>query len=162
LGHYHEHQALGPHWWYIGAPLQHTWGDKGQWRGFLVYDTDTRTIERIPLKAPKFVEIIDWNTVTEEMVEDNYVRLVTAKAMSDDDREAWRVKLKARSFEVIPPKVQKSIVNVRASHIALEPNMTMNEVLREFIDSGIADINGLDDNYLLQLGAELLAEAEEN
>lgn len=53
-GHIHTHEQLTDKFWVIGSPLHHNLGDKGQKKGFLVYDTDTRTMERILTNYPEF------------------------------------------------------------------------------------------------------------
>lgn len=53
-GHIHKHEQLTDKFWVVGSPLHHDLGDKGQKKGFLVYDTDTRTMERILTNYPEF------------------------------------------------------------------------------------------------------------
>jgi DNA repair exonuclease SbcCD nuclease subunit len=57
-GHYHRHQVVAPNLTVIGSPMQHTWGDKGEDRGFILIDLDTGRWKFRPYeKAPKFVEV---------------------------------------------------------------------------------------------------------
>jgi DNA repair exonuclease SbcCD nuclease subunit len=56
-GHYHRHQVVAPNLTVIGSPMQHTWGDKGEDRGFIVIDLETKRWKFRPYEeAPKFVE----------------------------------------------------------------------------------------------------------
>lgn len=41
MGHYHKPQFLADNVFYIGAPIQHNFGDEGDPRGFMVLDTDS-------------------------------------------------------------------------------------------------------------------------
>src|SRR5690606_26763288 len=59
LGHYHIHQKLSKNVYYVGSPLQHNWGDRGQIRGFVEYDTKTKKLKHVECQAPKFVELED-------------------------------------------------------------------------------------------------------
>ena len=54
-GHYHNHKIISPNLTIVGAPLQHTWGDAGQTRGWIDYNTDTGEMLHIESKAPKFL-----------------------------------------------------------------------------------------------------------
>jgi Fe-S cluster assembly ATPase SufC/DNA repair exonuclease SbcCD nuclease subunit len=46
-GHFHLHQTLRGNVTYVGAPLQHHFGDAGDPRGVLIYDYDANSFERI-------------------------------------------------------------------------------------------------------------------
>jgi DNA repair exonuclease SbcCD nuclease subunit len=158
LGHYHEHQQIG-RFWYIGAPLQHTWGDKGQWRGCLVYDTDTGQHKQFALEAPRFVEL-----TTEEIEEggpvytdDCYVRIVDDKPWDDEKRENMREILRSRSLEVVKPKNGHTASGVR---VQMAPSMSYHDMMQTFVRSGVQRADDLDPSYLIQLGAEILEEVE--
>jgi DNA repair exonuclease SbcCD nuclease subunit len=154
LGHYHLHQKIAPNAWYIGAPLQHNWGDAGQLRGFLAYDTETRSHEFIPLKAPRFVCDPD----TDADVSDCFVRYTSDRTWSADEIEACRQSIRARSLEIVPPKEHPTdgSENVHDS----PPDASMYDVLERYVKSGIHPTNGLEKEYLLQLGREILEEVE--
>lgn len=54
-GDVHIHQALGlGNIVYTGAPMQQNFGDEGQKRGYVLFDTKTKEWEFKPLKSPKF------------------------------------------------------------------------------------------------------------
>lgn len=58
-GHFHKRQFLGghPRFFYTGAPVQHSFSDEGEDKGFMVIDTQTGTVEFVPIPAPKFITI---------------------------------------------------------------------------------------------------------
>jgi DNA repair exonuclease SbcCD nuclease subunit len=57
-GHYHRHQVVAPNLTVIGSPMQHTWGDKGEDRGFIVLDPEyDKWMFRAYEYAPKFIEV---------------------------------------------------------------------------------------------------------
>lgn len=59
-GHFHRRQFLGghKHALYCGAPLQHSFGDEGEDKGFYVVDTNKRwDVEFVPIPNPKFVTL---------------------------------------------------------------------------------------------------------
>lgn len=54
-GDVHIHQALGHgNVVYTGAPQQHNFGDEGQKRGYVLFDTKSKDWAFMPLKSPKF------------------------------------------------------------------------------------------------------------
>jgi DNA repair exonuclease SbcCD nuclease subunit len=158
LGHYHEYQQLASNAWYIGAPLQHNWGDRGSTRGFILYDTETRTHEHIPLTAPKFVQLAEG----EELVggQDGFVRLVSSAPWTEVTREAARAKMGARSLEIVRPK--DASLTATPQRMVIDPAQSPEEVLEKYVLSGATNLDGLDDNYLIQMGREIMREAEEN
>lgn len=54
LGHYHKHQKLDDRTWYVGSPLQHNFGERGETKGFVVLDTIENTVTQIETDSPKF------------------------------------------------------------------------------------------------------------
>ncbi|MNW28635.1 putative metallophosphoesterase YhaO [compost metagenome] len=93
-GHFHKRQFLGghPHAFYTGAPLQHSFGDEGEDKGFYVVDTAKRyDVEFVPIPNPKFVTLEGDPTKKHEAEllwcreEGNYVRFV----VTSEQLEAW-------------------------------------------------------------------------
>jgi DNA repair exonuclease SbcCD nuclease subunit len=162
LGHYHKHQQIAPNAWYIGAPLHHNWGDRHDpGRGCLVYDTETNTFERVALSAPEFVEIqeedLDDHAAAGDLADD-FVRIVAKTAWTEKHRDDVRSALMCRSLEVIPPK--KRLTPQHDNRLQVDPTMGANDVIVNYVQSGIASTDGLDEGYLVQLGQEILAEVE--
>lgn len=54
-GHYHNHRRVSPNLTIVGAPLQLTWADSGEERGFLIVKDNE--IKHVPLPGPKFVKL---------------------------------------------------------------------------------------------------------
>ena len=54
LGHYHTPQDFkndNTAVWYVGSLISKDWGDKGQTKRFLIYDTDTLEVESVPINC---------------------------------------------------------------------------------------------------------------
>jgi DNA repair exonuclease SbcCD nuclease subunit len=89
LGHFHKHQFLGglPHVFYTGSPLQHSFNDEGQHKGFYVIDTDKRwDVQFVQIPSPEFYTMTAYDVANEDMEllaeEGDYVRLqVTDKEL---------------------------------------------------------------------------------
>ncbi len=56
-GHYHRHRVVSDNLIIVGSPMQHTWADTGDERGWVVYDTDAKEAKFVPSGAPEFVTI---------------------------------------------------------------------------------------------------------
>jgi len=166
LGHYHQHQMLAGNAWYIGAPMHHNWGDRfdSNPRGCLLYDTETGKIKRVPLAAPRFVvcEGSLGSIVPEHepnVCETDYIRWITDEVISDDERQDIQKNIRCRSLEIIP-KNKESIVT--APRLQVTPHMSTKDMVDAYVKSGLTDADGLDPQYLLQMGHELLEEAQED
>jgi DNA repair exonuclease SbcCD nuclease subunit len=153
LGHYHKHQQLAERCWYIGAPLQHNWGDRDQWRGCLIYDTDTHSIEKVDLKAPRFEMLQGGQEVPPP---DCYVRVEDDRAWTDEKRETMRTMVEARSLEVVPPK--NGTKTTTGPRLDIAPSASTQDMLERYVCSGVQSSEGLDEQYLLQLGREIMEE----
>ena len=72
-GHFHQKSTDG-HIFYVGAPMEHTWSDYDQDRGFHIFDTDKRTLEFIenPYKMHEVVTYNDSNETLESMSAKDY------------------------------------------------------------------------------------------
>ena len=157
LGHYHLHQQLASNVWYIGAPLHHNWGDKGQQRGFLVYDTESRTQEQVPLAYPQFFELsYDAYTGGTKVPHDSFVRVVSPRPWSEDEKEQARIDYNARSFEIVEAEKVKKLSQRESSLI--RPDMSMQDMLLKWVAAGGVSSDGLDHEYLMQLGMDILEE----
>lgn len=87
-GHYHIPQKFkisDVPFWYVGATHQHNWGDAGQDRGYIIWDSETFKVKRINLNcAPKFVVIEEGESSGEDSVKGNFIkRIVPAGAAQD-------------------------------------------------------------------------------
>lgn len=85
-GHYHRHQVVAPNLTVIGSPMQHTWGDKGEDRGFIVLDTNTGKWKFRPYEAaPRFKEITADDTTTD--VNNCFVRVIDIVGDKENKRK---------------------------------------------------------------------------
>lgn len=63
-GHFH-HKSTDGKIFYLGSPMQFTWQDYGDQKGFHIFDTETQELEFIPNPYQMFHRII-WNNGTDE------------------------------------------------------------------------------------------------
>lgn len=151
LGDYHLPQHVTKNVHYIGAPLQHSWGDQLERRGFLVIDTDDWSIEHIPTSAPKFLVISPEEL---DLVQDGDFVKVSFESQPNQKRiDELRKKLShAQSVEITVPK-RKLTAHTRRSVM----NLTMHrrEILERYTEHVVAK-SAKDSDYLLKKGVELL------
>lgn len=81
MGHFHKRQFLGgyPNSFYCGAPIQHSFSDEGEDKGFYIIDTDKRyEVTFVPIPNPMFRTVT--LPISEELVKEleergDYVRI---------------------------------------------------------------------------------------
>jgi energy-coupling factor transporter ATP-binding protein EcfA2/DNA repair exonuclease SbcCD nuclease subunit len=56
-GHLHWQQKIGKNIWYVGSPFAMDWGEANQFKGFLLLDTDTKKLTRIPSGFPGWYDL---------------------------------------------------------------------------------------------------------
>ena len=99
-GHYHSHKKVKDNLYIPGSPMQLTWGDKNEKRGWLDVNLETREVKHIESKAPKFIEFSLGDNRTG--YEGNFVRLLsTDNVAMEEIRKQYE---SARSIEVVYDK----------------------------------------------------------
>jgi len=77
-GHIHKYERLADNFEIVGSPLHRDLGDEGQDKGYLIYNTDTKTTQRVLLDYPKFerpvVEFTEQDTEVDRLTEDSFAR----------------------------------------------------------------------------------------
>ena len=105
-GHFH-HKSDDGHIYYLGTPYEITWSDYNDQKGFHIFDTETRELERIvntyTLHEKIFYDdtITDYSKVSVDCYKDKYVKLIVVnkKDLYEFDKFTDRL-LKADAFEV--------------------------------------------------------------
>jgi DNA repair exonuclease SbcCD nuclease subunit/ABC-type dipeptide/oligopeptide/nickel transport system ATPase subunit len=125
MGDFHTRQKVGPVQ-YVGATIQHDFGDVGQERGLCVYDTETGEITWHELEAPKYFQIDSPATVpgfehTQSLIKDipdgSYLKLVLRG--TDSDIATWDT-----------AAMRKSLVESRKIKMFCEPKPTVTNPVR--------------------------------
>jgi len=157
LGHYHLYQNLAPNALYVGAVLQHNWGDTGQKKGFLFLQQKEGaqfTLARIETHAPEFVRLKADGLYTKEDALGNFIKVQSGKSMNALEIETLKNDLKklgASSIEFDIPVKTKS-----TKRIDVDVGMSYEKMLEKYVESGIVDIKGLDKEKLIKVGREIL------
>jgi len=142
-GHYHKRQTLFNEDGeaaveYVGAPLQHTFGEAGYETGYSVLDTDTGELEFFPVDiAPKFYIVpVDDNTVLSDVpgrhdkdyyrldiplgdIPENYKELTSGLSNYKVKRTKSGVVVRSRVEEALPNVDNLGIIDVVAAYTLL-------------------------------------------
>ena len=99
-GHYHRHQKVSTKLIVIGSPMQHTWSDSGDKKGWVVLDTDKESWKFVSsefgVTPPEFVELAENKKTTSALVAGNFIRIL---GDVDEKKRAALMQLAAQSVE---------------------------------------------------------------
>jgi DNA repair exonuclease SbcCD nuclease subunit len=159
LGHYHMPQELLPNVRFIGAPLQHNWGDTKQQRGIWLYDTNEDGDYHIPTMIPtitsKFVRIEEDSLRYDKNIAGNFVRAVFKKHLSRDEwakiKEWLLTETGARWAEEWLELPEERGTSSGGSYT---PSMDLHTMVDQYVDDEATE--NLNNEQLKQLGHEFL------
>lgn len=168
-GHFHTHQKF-PGGFYLGAPMQHHFGDCGEERGVWRIDIKPNGggygMKRLPIKAPRFHKVDFTGEDPEAALADaepgDYVRIQVEATHAEwlirrEEAEALAERYRAKGMKVLPP-VHKPVYH-HESRMKVEEGkdgtVKIEAALVEYLKSAVTD--GLDKARLLEIGREALA-----
>jgi DNA repair exonuclease SbcCD nuclease subunit len=152
-GHFHKRQFLGghSHFFYTGSPLQHSFNDEGEDKGFYVLDTETGTAEFVSIPAPRFITVKLTGTDPEA------IKLIQEQYKGDFLRIQIDAEKVQELTEKLPDEVkyrvepQKTYVEER--RVDVDFSMSMTQIITEYAKKFNPDA--------LEIGLEILREVEE-
>lgn len=149
-GHFHKHQFLGgyDHVFYTGAPIEHSFSDEGEEKGYFILDTDDSSIEFVPIPNPKFMTLssVDVTYLDMEEIADagHYVRIYSLER----DYEG------TKSF--LPPHLKYKIILSREyqeiTRVNVKIGMSDEEVVTNYAEKFNPDA--------MEVGLQILAEVK--
>lgn len=155
-GHYHIGQQIGSNFHYIGSAMQHRWDDAGFDKSFIVYDTETGTIERIKTTAPKF-EVTDSNLNSE--INNCFVRVIVDGGMSDEEKEDISSRALDNGALSVEFKLQKKDVESQKERISFSEEKGFFGIVEDYVNSNVVDKNDLDPDDLISIGKDIIKRA---
>jgi DNA repair exonuclease SbcCD nuclease subunit len=160
LGHYHMPQEPLPNVRFVGAPMQHNWGDAKQVRGIWLYDTTPGAGYATPymqsLVAPNFVraQATDLENNSQNF-KGHFVRVVFNQHASRTDwgtiKEWLLTKAEARWAE----EWLELPASQAAATGSYTPSMDLEDMIDPYVDSE-ADEHDLDLQLLKEMGHEFV------
>ncbi|MBA7693436.1 hypothetical protein ES703_102018 [subsurface metagenome] len=153
LGHYHMAQTLTPNVLYVGAVLQHNWGDTGNKRGFIFLqqkEGEELTLKRMETHAPKFVMLQTGWAITKEEVNGNFVKVASKVPMGVLEIE----KLKKAIKELGASSVEFDVpVKTRAKkRIDVGLEMSFAKMVEKYVESNVVETKGFNKDKLIKVG----------
>jgi DNA repair exonuclease SbcCD nuclease subunit len=164
LGDFHKPQTLVAGIQYIGATHHHNWGDAGQRRGCLIWDSVEDTVIFKPLtSAPRFEKIPfeEWESQSSiAAAQNNFVRIVHNFSLTGkikDEIAKVYVKNGAKVVEFFLEQEKK--VSDTSQLSKFHPAMDYEEMVQAFIEKESPE--DLDDDLLTKVGQNILNKAVE-
>ena len=157
-GHYHKHQFMLPNVAFIGSPIQHTFGERDEAKGFLVLEKDE------VWSKPKFVEIpgsprfrqfsepAEMKAAIKEgfAVENNYVRISCKSSAAQTIIENFPT----IQVDILPAKREKKEARIDQDLVGDDKRLFEEYISRR---SAMLEVQGLDAEALLHLGLSLIS-----
>lgn len=117
-GHYHRHTKVTPNLVIVGSPMQFTWGDTGDHRGYILLDENSGDWEHHPiLSTPRFEKVNNYDPVK---INGNFIKM---EVSSNDEIPEARTKLrelKARSVEFVLPRKETTKVETAPTDLTFQ------------------------------------------
>ena len=165
LGHFHAYQEMGPVT-YVGSPLQLTFGEAFDEKGFLEFDTETLRHERVLNDiSPKYLILPETEELRSEDIEGNYVQLVMAECPASmnvtEYKREFATKFGSKSIELKFASTSKAAPEAEAivetARLVTDPKT----MARKFIEA-IEGKLGLDPARLIEMGNKIIDTADLN
>lgn len=156
MGHYHEHQKVGPNAWYIGAPLQHNWADAGCKRGFLEcwWEGKELKFKQIEIDGvPKFHVLNEKTLLSTEVNEGDFVTYVTNQP-TETSLISTLLSDTPATIEIKAPKKSKE----KGVDLEFSFSPSTEDMLVEWIKHN--KLEGVKQKELLQAGKAIMAEVQ--
>jgi len=161
LAHFHRKQFIGgyKHALYTGAPIQHSFGDEGEEKGFILIDTDKRYhVEFVSIPNPMFV------TLTSDDLRKGSAGMLQYHA---DNGDYVRALLKEDEIQPFishaPVNLQYKIEPIKTyeaqSRSEVKMGMGFSEIITKYAKENVPE--GMDLEGLTKKGLEILAKVQE-
>lgn len=164
-GHFHTHQWLGSNVMYLGAPLQHHFGDAGEIRGFwdLQFDGSQKMSKKlVKVNAPRFHEI-DWPQAGVDHPQDAYIKVHVKESKSKLRSVLADAEEACRKFIAEGARYARAIPSVEVpeakQRIRIDESMSWNALISSYLDA-CCDVTGAARRRLEKLGQQIVEEAD--
>lgn len=152
-GHFHRKQKIGGYenFMYTGAPIQHSFGDEGEEKGYLILDTRKRLdIQFVPIPNPMFLTMTLADMTKEKLQgiagDGHYVRAM----LKEDEVQAFNAMVpEGLQYKVVLEKVYEE-----QTRVAVKIGMTEEEVVTKYAQEH--------NPQALDIGLQILAEVKGN
>lgn len=143
-GHYHSHKHVSNKVTIVGSPMQHTWTDLGERRGFLHVKVDPKEIKFVELEhAPRFQRVDMGSSACfsndDTLLRNNFVRITNvAEGASISDLRAQAHKLGARSIEFELPQMRTLETQAVSSELFNMPELAVKFMIENELEEELS------------------------
>jgi DNA repair exonuclease SbcCD nuclease subunit len=163
-GHHHHPQRISPTHHVIGAPLQLNMLDRGDRRGFLIYDTKKKEVIRVWRKGVKFflynvASQKDFDTLQrdQENYADHYIRVMLDESVASTAKVSHLLRV-ARMSKILPLKKMKTgIRNDSITEAVITNAGRLDSVIESYVKHVRPKLNA---ERLIIVGKRLVSSAE--
>jgi DNA repair exonuclease SbcCD nuclease subunit len=146
LGHYHNSQQVTDRVIYAGSPIQLSFKESGQKRGFWTWDSDTDTVTfHEDDQAPRYIQVKAGRTPTYREGDRLWY-----KGVSPEEAEAIRERHREERVAV-----RVDVVRSAKSATRLPPGLAGDSLLRAYVDSVLPDADPKERADLVEIGKEI-------
>lgn len=138
-GHYHSHKHVTNKLTIVGSPMQHTWADSGEERGFLHVTVNPKTIRHIPLRRSPTFNRVDmcgtakWGELGKYEFVNKFLRV---KNFSDD---ANLDELRNTAYNHGALSVEFEIPTIETKKVSVDSNWDLHSLVEDFIEANSMD-----------------------
>lgn len=157
LGHFHARQQVSKNIEYIGSPLQLSFGEAMDKKGFLILDPNKLETEFVENNfTPKYYILPHDSDFSEFDLENSYLKVITSSSSNIDQitiKEEITNRYKPKTIEVIMPSSESESIKLSEEISGVE-DFTVNttDIIKSFINSVETD---LDKEKLIKIGIKI-------
>jgi len=158
LGHFHSRQQVSPTIEYIGSPLQLSYGESGDKKGFIILDFNTLETEFIENNfTPKYHIIPINEDISKYDLKNNYVRIISSQNSSVNEidlKNEIQNKFHPKDLEIIHVNTEAEEIKINEEINKIE-NFAQNvsKTIEQYVNS--AEIE-LDKQKLIDVGIKII------
>lgn len=159
LGHYHKTQQLASNARYVGSPLQLSFKEAGERKGFYVLSTDDGVVDFIENRiSPKFVEVsfTDADLITAAVDAGDYLRVTKVPKDSVE-----KVQQLAKSAEGLS-RIRIDVLAQQQSSARINADTSEADILRQYVVAKIPNAELCDVAAFVKYGMALTAKGSKS
>lgn len=164
-GHFHVFQEMDHHVTYVGSPLQFNFGDAGDKRGVLVYDTETNSDQFIlnPFyDAFKVIQSSELDSLTEETVKNCFVTVIYDDIVTKESHEQVQQKLESLgALQVRKESVIEKAIRSHEVDIGEVKSTNAEGLVEPFVKQVLSNDSQLIPDSVIQIGKGIIKEVNE-
>jgi len=128
-GHYHRQQEVIPGLWYVGSPLQLSFGEVGQKKYCLILDTESLGLEWIELTEARKYQVFDITSKEDFPPKEDLSNSIMRFRIGDDIDTRWLLERVPEGSEYVIEKV----ITDKPTQVRLDPDMPMDELIVKYL-----------------------------